>query len=217
MLGIIRVITMDSEEDVNKHGALIRRRSGVETLSACIPDQPEGVYDEATEAQASPKIVELARELERRGCTAIGISCAADPALEETRAAVGVPVYGAGSCAARQALELAPRAGVLTILREAPPLIRGALGEAYIGTERPEGVVTTLDLQTPQGQEAAIEAALRLRNRGAEVVVLACTGFASIGFADQLRARTGIVAVDPILALGVEALRAGSAVASERP
>jgi len=204
MLGIIRVITMQRQADIDQHGLLIEKDSGIRTLSACIPNQPNGVYDEATEAESLPKIVALARELERRGCRAVGISCAADPALEEARLAVGVPVYGAGSCAARRALRLAPRVGVLTILEEIPPLIYEALGQACIGMDRPEGVVTTIDLQAPAGREAAIEAARRLRARGAEVLVLACTGFASIDFAAELFARTGIVAVDPILALGAE-------------
>ncbi len=205
MLGIIRVITMQRQEDIDRHGLLIEKDSGIRTLSACIPDQPNGVYDDATEAESLPKIVALARELELRGCSSIGISCAADPALAEAQAAVRVPVYGAGSSAARHALRIASRVGVLTILQEIPPLIHKALGQAYVGMDRPEGVVTTLDLQTPAGREAAIEAALRLQARGAEVLVLACTGFASIGFAAELLARTGIAAVDPILALGAEA------------
>lgn len=205
MLGIIRVITLENPEDANQHGERIERRYGLPTLSACIPDQPEGVHDERTEAIAIPKIIQLAKELESRGCLAIGISCAADPALEECRQAVKVPVLGAGSCAAHLGLSSAAKLGVLTILEETPPLIRSILGGAYVGMERPEGVVTTLDLRTPAGREAAFRAAARLAERGAEGIVLACTGFASIGFAAELKERYGLAAFDPIDSLGAAA------------
>lgn len=205
MLGIIRVITLQDPVDADLHGELIRRKYGLEVTSACIPDQPQGVYDERTEALAIPKIVKLAQELEEMGCRAIGISCAADPALEECRSAVSVPVLGAGSCAAHLGLAGADRLGVLTILEETPPLIRSVLGPAYVGMERPEGVTTTLDLRTPQGREAALNSAARLAERGAEGIVLACTGFATIGFAEEVERRLGLRAFDPILALGAAA------------
>lgn len=209
MLGIIRVISMDDEQAIAMHGNLIEQHYGIETVSACLPDQPKGIYDEETEQQSLPKIVQLARQLEQRGCTSIGISCAADPALELTRAQVQVPVYGAGSCAAHFALTAAHRIGVLTILEEVPPLIRSILGDAYIGMDRPDGVITTLDLLTPEGRAGAFAAASRLQAQGAQAIVLACTGFATIGFAAELRARTGLIAVDPILSMGAAAAVTG--------
>lgn len=202
MLGLIRVISLHHEEDIHRHGALIEGRYGIPVRSRCIPDQPLGVYDQATELESIPKIVDLARKLEQEGCTSIGISCAADPALAEMRAAVDIPVYGAGSCAAHLALTSAARVGVLTILEEVPHLIRGILGDAYIGMERPEGVVTTLDLNTPQGRIAAMEAARRLKVEGAESIVLACTGFATMGFALDVEKELHIRALDPIYSLG---------------
>ncbi|MFK4299918.1 allantoin racemase [Paenibacillus sp. RC254] len=205
MLGIIRVLTMQDEVAIGLHGRVIEQRYGLPVTSVCIPDQPQGIYDDATDRESVPKIVVAAQQLVEQGCTSIGISCAADPALEETRHAVNVPVYGAGSCAAHLALTAASRVGVLTILEEAPPLIRRILGESYIGTERPEGVRTTLDLNTQQGKEAAMAAALRLQEKGAEAIVLACTGFVTMNFAPELERRLGIRAIDPIVALGAAA------------
>jgi len=202
MLGIIRVITLQNDEDIHKHGSLIEARYGLPVLSRCIPEQPLGVYDEETEAESVPKILSLAIELERLGCSAIGISCAADPALAETREVVRIPVYGAGSCAAHLALTSSSRVGVLTILEEVPTRIRSILGDAYIGMDRPEGVVTTVDLNTPSGKRAALEAGMRLRERGADSIVLACTGFATMGFASIAEEELGIRVLDPILSLG---------------
>ncbi|WP_340024540.1 aspartate/glutamate racemase family protein [Paenibacillus sp. FSL K6-1096] len=205
MLGIIRVITLQDSTGLKLHGDLIGQRYGLPVMSRSIPDQPRGVFNDETEAESIPKIIALARELEQQGCTAIGISCAADPALAECREAVGIPVLGAGSCAAHMAMAYSSRVGVLTILEEVPPLIRGILGEAYIGMDRPDGVTTTLDLGTPEGRAGALAGAARLVERGAEVLVLACTGFATIGLAAELEEQLGIRAFDPILCLGAAA------------
>ncbi|MEK3902187.1 aspartate/glutamate racemase family protein [Paenibacillus sp. FSL R7-0179] len=210
MLGIIRVITLQENSAIQLHGALIERRYGLPVISRCIPDQPQGVYDAQTEAESIPKIITLAQELEQQGCTAIGISCAADPALTEARAVVNVPVLGAGSCAAHMAMAYSNRVGVLTILEEVPPHIRSILGDAYIGMDRPDGVTTTLDLGTPAGRAGAMAGAARLVERGAEVLVLACTGFATIGLASELEERLGIRAFDPILCLGAAAAASAS-------
>lgn len=133
MLGIIRVITLQEESSIHLHGELIERRYGLPVTSRCIQDQPQGVYDDLTEAESVPKIIELARELEASGCTAIGISCAADPALLEARAAVRIPVLGAGSCAAHMALAFSSRVGVLTILTEVPPSFEASSGTPISG------------------------------------------------------------------------------------
>lgn len=208
MLGMIRVITLQDEPAIHRHGLLIEERYGLRVLSRCIPDQPQGVFDAETEAASVPKILALAQELERSGCSAVGISCAADPALDEARAAVRIPVLGAGSCAAHLALTSARRVGVLTILHEIPPRITDILGSACIGMDRPDGVTTTLDLNTPAGRAGALAGAARLVERGAEAIVLACTGFATIGLAAELEQKLGVRAFDPILALGAAAAAA---------
>lgn len=100
---------------------------------------------------------------------------------------------------------------MLTILEEVPPLICSILGDAYVGMDRPDGVTTTLDLGTPTGRAGALAGAARLVERGAEVLVLACTGFATIGLAAELEERLGIRAFDPILCLGAAAAASASA------
>jgi Asp/Glu/hydantoin racemase len=202
MLGIIRVITLADAAAVAAHGNLLARIFGLDVVSECIPEQPEGIYDDATETMAVPKIVAVARRLEARGCTLIGTSCAADPALDEVRAVVRVPVIGAGSAAGYVARAASRRIGVLTILEETPPRLRVLLGDAYIGVDKPVGVRTTLDLQTDAGREGALAAAARLIERGADTIVLGCTGFTTIEFAPVLRRRFGIGFVDPVIALG---------------
>ena len=56
----------------------------------------------------------------------------------------------------------------------------------------------TRDLNTPAGQHAAITTARRLREEGAAVIALACTGFSTIGLAPQLERAAGIPVLDPV-------------------
>jgi Asp/Glu/hydantoin racemase len=99
MLGIIRVLTTDQDDILQEHGAILHEKYKINSISRCIPSQPNGIYDDRSEEIAIPKIIELARQMEAEGkVDVLTISCAADPALEETRAQVKIPVLGAGIC-----------------------------------------------------------------------------------------------------------------------
>ena len=69
---------------------------------------------------------------------------------------------------------------------------------AWTGTFYPIRVRDTRDLNTPAGQHAAVTAARRLREEGAAVIALACTGFSTIGLAPQLERAVGIPVLDPV-------------------
>ncbi|MFE7973954.1 aspartate/glutamate racemase family protein [Streptomyces shenzhenensis] len=205
-VGIIRVLTSEDPAVVEDHGRLLHERYGLHTVSRCIPDQPHGIHDDATHRRAEPKIVRLAQELEADGVDTIIISCAADPALDDTRAAVRIPVIGAGSAAAAVALSLGRRIGVLGIRDETPPAVAALLGTRLAASMRPEGVHSTTELRTPEGTDAAEQAAADLVARGADTLLLACTGLTSVGVRPRLEQRLGVPVVDPVLAAGLIAL-----------
>ncbi|WP_432052291.1 aspartate/glutamate racemase family protein [Streptomyces xiamenensis] len=209
-VGIIRVLTSEDPVQVDGHGRLLRERFGLRTDSRCIPGQPRGIHDEESERRAAPKIVDLARALERDGADTVLISCAADPALAATRAALAVPVIGAGTAAAGVALGLGTRVGVIGIRDEVPPAIAKVLGPHHAGHRRPEGVHDTVGLTTPEGAAAVLAAAAELVADGADTLLLACTGLTSIGIAPRLERELGVPAVDAVLAAGLLALRSSS-------
>ncbi|WP_406677561.1 aspartate/glutamate racemase family protein [Moorella sp. ACPs] len=205
MLAVIRVLTTQDEDLLNAHGRIITAKYGLPTRSYCIPDQPEGIYNEETERIAIPKIVRLARQVEEEGAKAIFISCAADPALQEVRAECQVPVIGAGSAAAAVAMALGRRIGVLNLTEATPAAVTSLLGSHMVAEARPEGVKNTRDLLTPAGKEKAVEAAGELVGKGAEVIVFACTGYSTIGLAGEIRERLGVRIVDAVEAGGLVA------------
>jgi Asp/Glu/hydantoin racemase len=203
LVGVIRVLTTDDPQLLAAHGLIVEQEFGLRTLNRCIPDQPNGIYDDATERQALPKIVKLGHELVAAGVDAILVSCAADPAVPELRAELKIPVIGAGSSVSAVAVSLAARIGILNLTEGAPGPVRAILGERFVGEDAPAGVHNTRDLMTAWGKEAALAAARRLAAAGAGALVLACTGYATIGMAVELRRSAGILAVDPVRAAGL--------------
>ncbi|WP_433701042.1 aspartate/glutamate racemase family protein [Nocardiopsis sp. CA-288880] len=208
-IGVIRVVTTDDGERLDDHGRVIREELGVDTVSRCLPDQPDGVHDDATFALAAGKVAGLAARMEREdGVDALLVSCAADPGLSRARAAVGVPVVGAGESAARRALELGSRIGVLDLTTRTPESVTAVLGSARVAALVPEGVRRTRDLATAAGFAASVEAAERLVAMGADTLMFACTGMTTIGLYARLADEVGVPVVDAVRAGARAAVRA---------
>lgn len=202
MLGIIRVLTHDDQAFVEEHGRLIQQAYGISSLSRCIGDQRKGIYDDASQAMAVPKIIALGQALQAEGCNALFLSCAADPGLAELRRAVTVPVISAGSASASVAALLKRPVAVMGIGAAAPLPFKQLLGES-VPYARPEGVFNTTDLLTPEGRESALSCADRLYRQGVEVIAFSCTGFSTIALGDSINRRLGKIAIDAVHAAGL--------------
>ncbi len=201
-VGLIRVMTTSDRRLLNAHGKLLNEAFGFTVTSRCIPDQPSGVYDQASLESAAPKVVELAREM-AGDADALIISCASDPGLAATRAAVDIPVIGAGSAAAAAALTFGGRIGVLGLGSHVPGPIAESLGERMLLIDGAFGQVATPDaFLMPAGIFEALAAAHMLVDAGADVIVQASTGLSSIGMAGVLRRRLGVPVIDAVTAAG---------------
>lgn len=206
-IGLIRVLTVQDEDLLSRHGKIIEEAfPELKVISRCIENQPKGIYDKKTEEEAKPKILRLVKEFENEGVDAIIISCAADPAVEEAKKLVSVPVIGAGSSASALALAYGRKIGVLNLTEETPKVIREVLANNLIAEDHPDGVSNTLDLMTDWGRKEAINAAKRLKEKGVEVIVLGCTGMSTIMIAPILEKEVGIPIIDPVIAAGAVTL-----------
>jgi len=205
--GLIRVVSFKDEEIAQRHGRLIEKNfPGLKISSRCIGDQPRGIYDDESEAQAVPKIVQLGLNFAREeGIEGLIISCAADPAVKELREKLKIPVIGAGSAAAALSLAYGEKVGTLGITEETPAVMKAILGSRLVAEAKPEGVVNTFDLMNEEGRKKALAAVHLLLENGAEVIALACTGYATIGIAAELEERAGIPVVDAVAAAGLAA------------
>ena len=205
-VGVIRVLTSDDPEFVSMHGRFIEEHyPGIECVSKCIPDQWEGIHSHELERIAVPKIVETAKTFE--DVDMIIVSCADDPGVPEVREALpGIPVTGGGETTAALALHYGEKIAVLGIVDYVPKAyLRMIAPDKLIAAGKPDGVDSTLDLMTPEGREACFRKGRELKEMGAEVIALGCTGLATIGIAKDLEKDLGIPVIDPVMAEGLVA------------
>lgn len=203
MLAVIRVLTVQDADILEQHGRIITEKFNLPTVSYCIFDQPKGVYDEASEMLAVPKILSVIRTAQEAGAKAVLISCAADPGLLAARAEFSLPVIGAGTALAAMGMAVSEKLGVLNLHGPTPPRIVSLLGPRLIAEDSPEGVTNTTELAAHK--EAALQAARRLLDRGADTILLACTGYATIGMADFISEKLAAKVIDAVQAGGAVA------------
>ena len=71
-VGLIRVLTTADPELLQLHGRLIEQYFPLlKVESRCIPDQPDGIHDDATMAMGGPKVVAMAEQMWKEGFEAI--------------------------------------------------------------------------------------------------------------------------------------------------
>jgi allantoin racemase len=204
-MGLIRVLSTDDPEMLNSQGRLLEAFiPDLKVISRCIEGHPKGLWNEKEERQAVPKIVRLGQDMERNeGVDVLFVSCVADPGVPELREVVSVSVIGAGSASAGVALSLGRPVGALSITDWILPPVAEVLGEALVGWEKPAHVQTTLDLMSEEGREEIIKAGQRLIDKGAGVILLACTGFSTVRLAPFLEDSLRVPVIDPVLSGGL--------------
>lgn len=203
-VGMIRVLTTDDPALLQLHGQLIEKYYPMLKVdSRCIPDQPNGIHDDDTMAIAEPKIIELAKEMYADGYEAIIISCAGDPAIAQVRKAVPIPVIGAGASTAAISLFFGDHPAALGITADIPTGFERVFGEKTVGSARGDDVLDVNALMTARGYQATATAAQGLKNAGADVIALSCTGMSTIEIAPQLEKDLGIPVIDPVMCEGL--------------
>ncbi|MST55697.1 hydantoin racemase [Pyramidobacter sp. SM-530-WT-4B] len=198
-IGLIRVLTTQDQELLQLHGRMIESCfPSLSVESRCIADQDEGIHDEASHAKALPKVLALGRVFADENVDAVYISCAGDPGVRILQRELAVPVIGAGTATAHAAGAYGVPVGVLGITDDVPEEIAKVLGERIVGSLRPPQLHTTLDLFRPDAMDALAEAGRALKSKGAKLLLLACTGLATINAAPELRRRVGLPVLDPL-------------------
>ena len=209
-IGLVRVMTLEKQELVDQQGKLIESLfPSIKVTSRCIENQPRGIYDAETEGIAEPKIVKIAKELEREGAEVVIISCAADPALELARDELKIPVIGAGSATAAVALNLGQSIGVIGIGEGVPEAMAEILGDRLVSYKKIGGVKTALDLHLEGAKERVLQAARDLAAKSeVEVIAFACAGLSTFDLDGPIEKEFGVYTVNPVIASGIQALYA---------
>lgn len=197
MLGIIRVLTTDDDNVLLEHGKRMWETHQVMTITKCIKEQPNGIYDNESETIAIPKIITLVNEfMQREEIDAITISCAADPGLDELRSLTDFPILGAGACGARAASRVGKHVAVIGITDQIPLAIEKGLEDRFHSYLYDPTLRKTTDLLSSNAKEKLLAIAQEAIAAGADVILFACTGFSTIRLKDYLVTHINIPVID---------------------
>ncbi|WP_339184028.1 aspartate/glutamate racemase family protein [Oceanobacillus sp. FSL W7-1293] len=204
MLGIIRVLSTDNENILMEHGTRMKELYQIASKTKCIGEQPNGIYDNESEAAAIPKIVSLAKELsQERDIDAITISCAADPALDEARLETDIPIIGAGVSGAHAARMVGSKVGIIGITQEAPIRMKEELGSRFHAYTSSPKLSKTTDLFKENAKQELLTLVHEQIESGADVILFACTGFSTIRLKNYLQKRVKIPVIDLVEAQAI--------------
>ena len=129
------------------------------------------------------------------------LACFGDPGLFVLKEICEVPVIGIAEASMSVALLLGCQFGILAGMRRAVELMDSmvrtyGLEARYAGTESLD--LRVLDFEKDRQATLSVleKASMKLRERGAEVLLLGCAGLT--GFTKELNARVGMPIVDPV-------------------
>jgi len=182
---VIDPITTDSFNDMTKNYLEEIKSPDVEIEVVNIKAGPSSIETFYDEAFALPEILKTIDKYKLR-CDAIVINCFADPAVNAARELTDIPVVGPAEASMMIALMLGHKFGVISIFRNSGPWIE--LQARNMGIEqRLAGAigidipVLELEKDFKKTAQYLIDAARNLiDSKGAEVIVLGCTGMAPV-------------------------------------
>lgn len=205
----IRVVTPVTTHDPQTLASLERlTRPGLVLTAVEIERGPPSIESEYDEALAVPDTLRRIVEAERDGIDAVVIDCMGDPGLQPARELVSIPVLGPGQLSLHTAAMLGESFSFITVLERIRPLF-ARMARNYgvwdrVSSFRSIGIpVLELGSDMNRLTRCLCDESLRaVREDGASVIVLGCTGF--VGLANDiavfLHAETGIriPVIDPI-------------------
>ncbi|MFB9134657.1 aspartate/glutamate racemase family protein [Vibrio olivae] len=201
-VGVLRVVSSEDRDFLECHQRLMEQVCpGKQWESRCLPEQPNGIHDPQTFAEALPKILFLGTTWQR-DIDVLVVSCAADPGVGKLRELLNIPVIGAGEACCKMARQYGNVIGILGIEPEQPATFTRALQGCKTLYLRPDNVHCTHDIHSDQGRASIIAAALELQRKGAQVIALACTGMATTDVVSLLAPHCELPVINPVMAAG---------------
>ena len=151
-------------------------------------------------AYAAPEILKIVKE---RGdeTDAIMINCFADPALDAAREVTDRPVLGAGETSMAVAIQLGPKFSVISVLENTAAWVR--IQATKLGVEAKLASAIGVDipvLELEEDPQKTVDTIVRsakgaIERDGAEVIVLGCTGMATL--AHRIRDKLSVPLIEP--------------------
>ena len=180
------ILTPEMEADMAKY-----LMDTTQVLHRQIQEGPVTIECEYDEVYSAPQVASLA-VAEADGVNGVFVNCFGDPGVRAVREKLKVPVFGGFEPAIYLGLGLGDTLGIVTVLKNVVPMIRGAIARA--GLERRVVSVRTLDLPVLELQDREKlmanlyeQCKQAIEEDGVSVLVMGCTG--TVGATDEMTAR----------------------------
>ncbi len=173
---------------------------GTDVEVASVQKGPTSIETFHDAVYAGPEILRLVRERHEK-VDAIMINCFADPAVDAAREITDRVVLGPAETSMSVALHLGSRFSVISILPNTGPWVRWQARKLGIESRLASAIgidIPVLGLEKDLEETAAqiVKAAKRaIKADGAEVIVLGCTGMATL--AQNVREQLSVPLVEP--------------------
>ncbi|HDK26288.1 MAG TPA: hydantoin racemase [Candidatus Atribacteria bacterium] len=200
---VINPITTDSFNNMVKSYLEELKSPDIEIEVVNIKAGPSSIETFYDEAFALPEILKTIEKYKAE-CNAIVINCFADPAVNAARELTDIPVVGPAEASMMIALMLGHRFGVISTFRNSGPWVElqarnMGIEEKLAGAIGVDIPVLELEKDFKKTVRYLINAARNLiDSKGAEVIVLGCTGMAPV--ARIIKKELGVPVVEPMTA-----------------
>jgi allantoin racemase len=182
------ILTTEMKNDMRKY-----LMDSTDVKHVQIKEGPVTIECEYDEAFSAPQVVSLAmKECEADEIDGVFANCFGDPGVRAAREKIKAPVFGGFEPAIYLALGLGDTVGIVTVLKNVVPMIKGAIVRA--GLERRVNSVRTLDMSVLELTDREklmsslyIECKKAIEEDGVSVLVMGCTGI--VGITDEMRSR----------------------------
>jgi allantoin racemase len=159
---------------------------------------PSGIQTQLDADRSIEPLLELAAEHQAQA-SAYVVACFSDPGLHALRTIAKVPVVGIGECAMLTAMTLGQRIGVIAIADTSVSrhlrYFAGMGISSRVINERSIGMRVADLASREKTRDGMIATAKRLREDGADVIVMGCAGMADLRA--DVESEVGLAVVEP--------------------
>lgn len=198
LLVIAPVLQREREKKRDFFNKIVKSDTQVEHVH--IEKGPKSIETYFDEAMAIPEVLRIVQEYKNK-CDGIMMDCFQDPAVHAARELVDVPVLGPAETSMSIASLLAPKFSVVSVLKNSGPIIELFAQQLGLSSRLAAAIgvdIPVLDLE--KDPHVAIEEVVKaakwtIEERGAEIVILGCTGMTS--FAAEVQNKLPVSVIEP--------------------
>ncbi len=198
LLVIAPVLYRSRKKGLGLYQQLVKPDTTVELIH--IEKGPRSIETYYDEAMAIPDVLRIVNE-HKDSCDGIMMDCFQDPGVHAARELVDVPVLGPAETSMSVASLIAPKFSIISVPMNSGPMFELYAKQLGLSSQLAASIGVDIPvLNLEEDQEKAVEEVVKaatwtIEERGAEAVILGCTGMT--GFAKAIQEKLPVSVIEP--------------------